>query len=90
MAGCSNINPLVDRNTIIQATSKVNPNKHCTAIRRDIKIADGFGYQIRLQALVVSGTPISCPAPSVGRPGGKIGIVFNFFDSDNYRYVLKE
>jgi len=87
MSGCSNINPMVDRKTIIQATSATNPGQHCSAIRRDLKISDGLGYCIReIQALVVSGTPF-CPNR---RPGGELGIIFNFFDSDNYYFVQKE
>jgi len=87
MSGCSNINPMVDRNTIIQATSTTNVNKHCSAIRRDLKISDGFGYCISgLRTLVVSGTPFC----SNGRPGGNVGIIFNLFDSDNYYFVQKD
>ena len=91
ISGCSNINPMVDRNTIIQATGGTNPNKHCSAIRRDLKISDGLGYSIsRLQTLVVSGTPF-CPSGSAtGKPSGRIGIIFNFFDSDNYYFVQKK
>jgi len=86
MSGCSNINPMVDRNTIIQATGTTNPGRHCSAIRRDLKLSDGLGYCIRGRTLVVSGTPI-CPG---GRPGGDIGIIFNLFDSDNYYFVQKD
>ena len=87
MSGCSNINPMVDRNTIIQATGATNEEKHCSAIRRDLKISDGFGYCINgLRTLVVSGTPFC----TNGRPGGNIGIIFNLFDSDNYYFVQKE
>jgi len=87
MSGCSNINPMVDRNTIIQATSATNPNQHCSAIRRDLKISDGLGYCISgLRTLVVSGTPF-CPS---GRPSGDVGIIFNLFDSDNYYFVQKD
>ena len=89
MSGCSNINPMVDRNTIIQATGATNEEKHCSAIRRDLKISDGLGYRINLQTLVVSGTPF-CPSGSAsGKPSGRIGIIFNFFDSDNYYFVQK-
>ena len=86
MSGCSNINPMVDRNTIIQATGATNPGRHCSAIRRDLKISDGLGYCISGRTLVVSGTPF-CPS---GRPSGRVGIIFNLFDSDNYYYVQKE
>ena len=86
VSGCSNINPMVDRNTIIQATGATNEKKHCSAIRRDIKLSDGLGYRISLRSLVVSGTPFCLS----GKPSGKIGIIFNFFDSDNYYFVQKE
>ena len=90
ISGCSNINPMVDRNTIIQATAGTNPNKHCSAIRRDLKISDGLGYRITGLTLVVSGTPF-CPSGSAsGKPSGRVGIIFNFFDSDNYFFVQKE
>ena len=90
VSGCSNINPIVDIQTIIQATAQTNPNKHCAAIRSNMKISDGFGYSISVQSLVVAGTPFSCPAPSVGKPGGKVGLIFNVFDNDNYHFVYKE
>ena len=91
MSGCSNINPMVDRNTIIQATGTTNPGRHCSAIRRDLKLSDGLGYCIGygkggLRTLVVSGLPF-CTS---GRPSGDVGIIFNFFDSDNYYFVRKE
>ena len=87
MSGCSNINPMVDRNTIIQATGTTNPGRHCSAIRRDLKISDGLGYCFSgLRTLVISGTPF-CTS---GRPSGQVGVIFNFFDSDNYYFVQKE
>lgn len=87
VGGCSNINPIFDRKTAMLTTGKSFGKKHCTAIRRDMKLSDDLPYCISVNVHSVAG-PISCTSGCAnGKPSGIMGIMFNVFDADNYEYV---
>ena len=79
---CSNINPIVDSETIILiANGKWDDDKFCSAIRRDLKVTDEAPYEMSTEFNNVSG----------GRTGsvfyGHLGFMFNVWDDDNFDFV---
>ena len=82
---CSNINPIVDSQTIIlTANGKWRDDKFCTAIRRDLKVTDQVPYEMSTEFNNVSG----------GRTGsvfyGHLGFMFNVWDDINFDFVYKK
>ena len=82
---CSNINPIVDSQTIIlTANGKWRDDKFCTAIRRDLKVTDQVPYEMSTEFNNVSG----------GRTGsvfyGHLGFMFNVWDDFNFDFVYKK
>jgi len=81
---CSNINPIVDSNTIIlRANGKWDDDKFCSAIRRDLKVTDEVAYEMSTEFNNISGT----------RSGstilGHLGFMFNVWDDNNFDFVYK-
>ena len=80
----SNINPIVDSQTIIlTANGKWRDDKFCTAIRRGLKVTDQLPYEMSTEFNNVSG----------GRTGsvfyGHLGFMFNVWDDYNFDFVYK-
>ena len=81
---CSNINPIVDgRTVLLTANGKWPEDKFCTAIRRDLKVADGEDYQMTTQFNNLSGNKIG------SKIAGHLGFMFNVWDDYNYDFVYK-
>ena len=82
---CSNINPIVDRKTIILASGgKWDQDQFCHAIRRDLKVSDDTAYGMSTEFVNLSGV-----LTSSGIPVGHLGFAFNFWDDMNYDFVYK-
>jgi len=81
---CSNINPIVDSETIIlTANGQWATDKFCTAIRRDLKVTDEAPYEISSQFNNLSGKPTGSVLY------GHLGFMFNVWDDNNYDFVYK-
>ena len=75
---CSNINPIVDRKTIILiANGKWPEDKFCHAIRRDLKVSDGTAYSMSTELINISGR----------NNAGHLGFMFNVWDDYNYDFL---
>merc|ERR1711909_19405 len=76
---CSNINPIVDSQTIMLiANGKWPDDKFCTAIRRDLKVNDNTAYNMTTQFINLYTGKI-----------GHLGFLFNVWDDYNYDFVYK-
>lgn len=74
---CSNINPIVDSKTIILIAKGAFPeDQYCHTIRRDLKVSDNTAYSMTVDFINISGE-------------GHCGLVFNYWDDQNYDIVFK-
>lgn len=90
---CSNINPIADVGTIILNAKGRYPNDQmCHAIRRDMKVGDGRKYEMSVEFLnLASGTGRCRHWNTGGRNNqcGHIGLIFNYWDQDNYDFIMR-
>ena len=84
---CSNINPLMDANTIQLVTGGKWPDdEFCHAVRTDLKVADDSAYHMTVEVNLVSGK--RCVGPD-STTCGHFGFAFNYWDNNNYDFVYK-
>jgi len=79
---CSNINPIVDSKTVILIAKGTWPeDQYCHTIRRDLKVSDNTAYTMTVDFINISG----------GTNGnvGHVGLVFNYWDDQNYDILFK-